>query len=162
MTDRPDDYSELPLPPQLADDFGRLYPPGPPVPPGVEGEIWARARAHFARRRRVNLILAWAGAASAAAAVLVLVLLLKNDPQMTQIAQIKKDGPAPVSTMATREDIDGNGRVDILDAFALARRVESGPAAGHGSDLDGDGQTGQSDVKLIALAAVRLERGSLQ
>jgi hypothetical protein len=158
MTSRIDDHSEFPLPPRLADGLGRLYPPGPPVPPSVEGEILARARSHFARRRRLNLILAWAGTASAAAAVLVLALLLRRNPQTAQI----KDRPQPAMTVLAREDIDHNGRVDILDAFALARRVENGQAVGASFDLNGDGRTGQADVDMIALAAVKLERGSLQ
>lgn len=162
MPDRPDDYSELPLPQRLADDLRRLYPPGPAVLPGVEGAILARVRARFGRRRRINRTLAFIGAVSAAAAVVMFAVLLNRNPQIMQIAQMKKDGRVPSSATATREDIDGNGRVDILDAFALARRIESGQAAGAATDLDGDGQTGQADVKLIASAAVRLERGTLQ
>ena len=156
MTTRIDDDSELPLPPRLADGLRRLYPPGSAVPPAVEGEILARARSHFARRRRLNLILGWAAAASVAAAFLVLALCLRP------LAKMKQDGSAPPSTILAREDIDHNGRIDILDAFALARRLQSAQPLGTAFDLNGDGRTSQADVDLIAMAAVRLERGSLQ
>jgi hypothetical protein len=162
MTQRPDDYSELPLPPRLADDLGRLYPPGPPVPPGIEGVILARTQAHFARQRRLNRTLALIGALSAAAAVVLFAVLLNRNPQMKQMAQSKENGAAPTSTVAANEDIDGNGRVDILDAFALARRIESDQAGGAGANVNVDGKPGPDDVKRIALAAVRLGRGTPQ
>lgn len=161
MTDRIDEQPELRLPQRLADDLGRLYPPGPPVPQNVDEAILARARSHFARRRRIRLILGWTGAAGAAAAAIALVLLLRPGPQITPLAQMDERGRAS-STGLAREDIDRNGRVDILDAFALARDVERGAVAGRALDLDGDGRVGRGDVDAVAMAAVRLERGSLQ
>ena len=61
------------------------------------------------------------------------------------------------TTTFAREDINHDGRVDILDAFQLARELESGakPAA----DLNGDGVVDQRDADLIAARAVRLEKG---
>jgi hypothetical protein len=173
MTNRMDSQPGPQFPPALADDLRRLCPPGPPVPPGRDGEILARARSHFARGRRLRLIFRFAGASGAAAAAILLAVWLGQTG--------KSPGPAlaPAEAIAAREDIDRNGRVDVRDAFALARRIERGAQAGQARgggppagltlapaadlpDLNGDGRVDRADVESIAMAAVRLERGSLQ
>jgi hypothetical protein len=57
-----------------------------------------------------------------------------------------------------REDVTGDGRVDILDAFALARRIERADV--RQPDLNSDGRVDQRDVEALAARAVRLEGGS--
>lgn len=57
---------------------------------------------------------------------------------------------------AVRADLNGDGIVDIMDAFALARRIEAGET---GPDLNGDGRIDQQDVEIIATRAVRLNGG---
>ncbi len=53
-------------------------------------------------------------------------------------------------------DIDGNARIDILDAFALARAAQAGkaPAAW---DQNGDGVVNGADADVIARIAVALD-----
>jgi len=51
--------------------------------------------------------------------------------------------------------------VDILDAFKLARHVESTDRTEKKWDINGDGVVNSDDVDLIALAAVRLDKGVL-
>jgi hypothetical protein len=51
------------------------------------------------------------------------------------------------------DDIDGNHRVDIVDALKLAHQINSGI----GRDLNGDGVADQRDVDAIAVAVVRLD-----
>ncbi len=60
---------------------------------------------------------------------------------------------------AVAGDLDRSGRVTILDAFALARQLDSGssPAA---SDFNGDGLIDRGDVDAIAMLAVRLPEGA--
>ena len=58
-----------------------------------------------------------------------------------------------------REDVNHDGRVDILDAFALARQLQSGQARGAGLDVNGDGIVDERDVQTIAGRAVRLVKG---
>ena len=57
-------------------------------------------------------------------------------------------------------DIDQNGEVNILDAFALARALDDPNVAANGGsshwDQNGDGLTDDEDVQLIAMAAVTL------
>jgi hypothetical protein len=53
-----------------------------------------------------------------------------------------------------RRDVDRNGRVDILDAFALARMIRQDDSAFN--DINGDGRSDQRDIDLVARDAVRL------
>ena len=58
-----------------------------------------------------------------------------------------------------REDVNHDGRVDILDAFQLARQLQTGEGSAAGLDLNGDGLVNRLDVEVIALHAVKLEKG---
>jgi hypothetical protein len=58
-----------------------------------------------------------------------------------------------------REDLNRDGRVDILDAFALSRQLRDGKASSTGLDLNGDGVVDERDAEVIAARAVRLEKG---
>ena len=57
------------------------------------------------------------------------------------------------------EDLNGDGVVDMLDAFALARDLQHNPASHPRLDLNGDGVVDQRDVQALAARAVRLEPG---
>src|SRR5688500_2473753 len=92
------------------------------VPPAVDGAVLARARERFEeiRRRRSRARAVWW--MSAAACFVALALLA---------------GSLIKAPRFERADVDRSGRVDILDAFALARRIQQGTAAGF--DLNRDG-----------------------
>jgi len=112
------------------------------VPRSVDEAVISRARQRFAevRRRRARFTAAWWTAAAASIALIAVVgLSLNQRPQYD------------------RADIDRNGRVDILDAFALARRVQQGGATG--PDMNGDGTVNRTDVDMIAAQAVKLKKG---
>jgi hypothetical protein len=66
------------------------------------------------------------------------------------------DSRGSVSALYQREDIDRSGNVDILDAFALARRVRRSDAGLVTGDQNGDGVVNDADVELIAMNAVML------
>jgi len=132
-------------PQRLIDDIRALYGTRIPVRIEVDEAILARVQRRFARRRRMARALRW-GVAGVAAAALVLVAVTL--------------WPGVRSLRAAREDIDGNGRVNILDALALARHIEQPEAAKAQWDLTGDGVVDRADVDTVALAAVSLERGA--
>ena len=56
------------------------------------------------------------------------------------------------------EDLNHDRRVDILDAFQLAREIRDGKAP-TGDDFNGDGKVDAADVDLLAKRAVSLEKG---
>jgi hypothetical protein len=132
--------------PRLREALKGVYAPKQEVPPEVEEGILRRGRAVVGSRGsrwRIGLF----GAVAAAAVVLMAVgswSWLFMDPQ-------------PLAVYADARDVNGDGRVDVLDAMSLARRLEQGgaPAAGH--DVNEDGRVDQADVDAIAMAAVRLE-----
>jgi hypothetical protein len=64
----------------------------------------------------------------------------------------------PSPQQFAREDLNRDGRVDILDAFQLARQTQAG-ANSAATDLNQDGVTDRRDAELIATHAVRLEKG---
>lgn len=143
---------QRPAPPRLQADLEALHEPDTDVPPEVDAKILheARKRAGQAGSRRPR----WKGIAAAAAAACVLIfagaLLL---PALHQSRQAARHMPTAT------EDIDGNDKVDILDAYHLARRVESGPAPDEKWDMNGDGTVDRRDADVVARAAVELERG---
>lgn len=59
------------------------------------------------------------------------------------------------------EDIDGNGRVNIIDAYLMNRRLMSGVAMPKKLDLNGDGRIDHEDIKAIVKTSVSLRRGDV-
>jgi len=76
------------------------------IDPRTDRVVIDDARRYFASRpRRARLaVMRWALPLAAAAALLIAVLVLR-----------------PFGLQRAADDVDGSGRVDILDAFALAR-----------------------------------------
>ena len=154
MTERleqPDPADEPRLPPALASAFHRAYGRTTAVPPAIDASILRDARAGFSRRRRFQLMVRWIGAsAAAAAAVVVLAVNLHRGRAPTSVAVSNIPG-----------DVDGSGRVDMLDALLLARRVDAGSAgAAKDADVNGDGVVDRADVNAVAALAVRLPGGT--
>jgi hypothetical protein len=121
--------------PELAKDLAALYGAPVRVPPKVDGVILNRAAAKLSGNRRLRP-LRFAGAAAAAAAAVFLVarVALRVD--------------------ALPDDIDGNRRVDIVDALKLAHQINAGAK---GRDINRDGVVDHNDVDAIAMAAVKIE-----
>jgi hypothetical protein len=61
--------------------------------------------------------------------------------------------PAP---RFAREDLNRDGKVDILDSFALARELKTGGPLPAVFDVNGDGVVDERDVALIAAHAVAM------
>ncbi|MHC4509588.1 MAG: dockerin type I domain-containing protein [Planctomycetota bacterium] len=163
MTEKMDHFDEEPdlgVSSKFSAELNSLFTPPLPVPPEVDRAVLDRVHKHFVRpvpaegrRRRFR----WAGLWRLAAAAAVVILAFSLD-------LTKEPGPAmdqPALTKAQAVDIDGNGRVDILDAFTLARRIESAGSTEEHWDINGDGLVDVEDVDMVAFAAVRLDKGVL-
>jgi hypothetical protein len=153
MPDHPvhsDPPGEPELPAALAEALGGLHP-RPAVAPEIDRALLAEARAGFLRRRRFWLAARAVGATAAAAAAIVLaVVAVRERRQAAPVAATQ--GAAVVG------DLDGSGRVDVLDAFLLARRVRDGTST-RADDVTGDGVVDQSDVDRVAGMAVSVGDG---
>ena len=113
------------------------------VPPAIDETVLSRAQERFAEIRRRRSRAKAVGWMSAAACFVALALLA---------------GSLIKAPRFERADVDRSGRVDILDAFALARRIQQGTAGGF--DLNRDGVVDKLDVDLVAALAVRLRKES--
>jgi len=164
-----DEDLDLRMSPKLSEDLNTLFKPQFSVPPEVDRAIIDKAYQHFIpkhwRHRIFRHISLWRVAAAAAVIIFAFSLNLTQKP-----------GPTTTSSFiveAQAVDIDENGRVDILDAFKLARHIESAestktklsPVLGTGQalrkqewDINGDGVVDRNDVDKVALAAVRLDK----
>ena len=60
-----------------------------------------------------------------------------------------------------KQDLNRSGRVDILDAFYLARQIEKQLELQNQWDVTGDGNVNQKDVDAIASTAVRVRKDVL-
>jgi predicted anti-sigma-YlaC factor YlaD len=104
------------------------------------------------RRRHIGRVAPWAAAAAAVAIVAVAGALWRTG--------FGPPSPAATSPAATArvDDVNRDGRVDVLDAFALARAVEAGDSS-PAWDVNRDGAVDEGDVEAVALAAVSLGGG---
>ena len=73
-----------------------------------------------------------------------------------RFAEQRQPAHTMVGTVAVAGDIDGDGRLDILDAFALARHLETRADLDARDDINHDGHVDQDDVAALARAAVAL------
>jgi len=182
MTKRNEHFNEdsdLRISSKLSADLKALFEPQVGIPPEVDRAVMDRASKHFAAmqsgqgklwRGRPGLASRWHLASgkkqgqdalathwgwriAAAAAVIIVAFSL----DLTKQPKPTKDSLSVVEAQA--EDIDQNGRVDILDAFKLARHVETADRTEKEWDFNGDGLINRSDVDVVAFAAVRLDKG---
>jgi anti-sigma-K factor RskA len=164
-----DEDLDLKVSPKFSADLNTLFKPQFSVPPEVDRAIIDKAHQHLIpkhwRHRIFHHISLWRIAAAAA------VIIFAFSLNLTQ-----EHGPTTSRTVLVKAqavDIDRNGRVDILDAFKLARHIESAdrtktnlsPVSSTGQalreqgwDINGDGLVDRNDVDLVALSAVRLDK----
>ena len=164
-----DEDLDLKVSPKFSEDLNTLFKPQFSVPPEVDMAIIDNAHQHLIpkhwRHRIFRHISFWRVAAAAAVIIFAFSLNLtqKPEPSTSRTVLVK----------AQAVDIDRNGRVDILDAFKLARHIESAdrtktnlsPVSSTGQalrkqgwDINGDGLVDRNDVDLVALSAVRLDK----
>lgn len=59
----------------------------------------------------------------------------------------------------TTADVDGNGRVDIVDAYTLALKLKAGKPVGRAWDLNRDGRVDRLDAEAIGRLSVAVGGG---
>jgi hypothetical protein len=147
--------SEPRIPKRLQDDLGRLYQADVSVPDEIDDRILALARTRLSRKEPLRKrplpvrVLRWALPAAAAALLLI-------------FAGIQLSHHFAAQSGSTGVLANANGRVTILDAFALARSLEIGTKPDLRWDVNGDGKVDERDVKTLAQAAVSLTPGAIQ
>lgn len=139
------------FPEDLRRALGQVYGHPLSVPAELDERILRDARGGYDRRMRRWLLVRWCGAGlAAAAAVAFAVRIFITHP--TPAAQ--RDNVA--RQVAQLGDVDHNGRVDVLDAYTVARRIARHEPLDPSWDVNGDGVVDEKDVDLIAHMAVRV------
>ena len=149
------------LPDSVRATLKNRYGPIPAVPSEIDHAILADARRHFEQhgpatlrpaRRRVSAW-QWTAIASTVAAACVVLFALRP-PQPNQESSVADRSDASSLDDELRTDVDQNGRVDILDAFVMARQLRDGGAEAR--DFNHDGRFDGLDIDLVAREAVTL------
>jgi len=159
---RESDDAEDRLPDSFRAALKNRYGPIPDVPSEIDNAILADARRHFeqhgpatlrpAGRRRVSAW-QWTAIASTVAAACVMLFALRPQQQNSENDTMAKSDASLVND-DLRSDVDLNGRVDILDAFAMGRQFRDGGAEAR--DFNHDGRFDELDIDLVAREAVKL------
>lgn len=140
----PQDDAELNVPEVLRSALKTWYDPVPSVPESIDQRILADARRDLALRAvpaRPRRRTAWTVVAAVSTVIAASLLIFVSGPER--------------NSGLTGRDFDGDGRIDILDAFAMARLLKSGKPQSR-LDVNGDGRQDQSDVDVVARQAVML------
>ena len=152
-----DEDLDLRVSQKFSEDLNVFFKPQFSIPPEVDRAVMDKAHQHFTQKHWSHRILRhisiWRIAAAAAVIIFAFSLNLTQKPGPTTSQSLLVEVRAV--------DIDRNGRVDILDAFKLARHVESADHTEKKWDINGDGFVNSNDVDLVASAAVRLDKGIL-
>jgi hypothetical protein len=168
------------LPPALVKDLKAALGKPVEVPAQVDARIWAAARRHASlggraslpasgtveqegTRRRTGMsapLSRWAGAGLAAAAAIGCAVWLSWPAR--HLAQPTSSTSAPIVADRGVAPLKTPDRVNILDAFTLARNLERRTPVDTSWDVNRDGNIDRQDVDVIAARAVRLEERVIQ
>ena len=118
------------------------------VPEIVEARILRQARRAANRSRRAPRT-RWVAVAAATILLVALTWVFRTSLTTRSIS--------PQLTGETLlADVNDDGIVDILDAYHLAKRIESGAAVDTAWDLDENGRIDRRDADTLAMAVVRI------
>ncbi len=153
--DKNNDDPVYEAPKRLVEELKAGYSKEIPVPEELDRTIMAAAEQKLARQKQAFLHRKWMKVSAAAAAVLVCSVIFLFTQREDNVSENSGQQAA-----TRKEDINGDGTVDIIDALVLARELERQPharRADHPSwDITGDGTITSDDVEKIAERAVHI------
>lgn len=154
------DSPEHELPEEVVDRIRRHSGASVPVPPAVDEAILTNARRHLAAVRASRPAAVVPRRVFRKTVLTVVTASLMIVAAVWQFRLRPPEDPAARVANAGRptdpDDVNRDGRVDILDAFTLARRVERGEPFSADQDRDRDGRVSRADVDELAGRVVML------
>ena len=159
-----DNDAGLNVSPDFQSDLKNLFQIRDGISAEVDRAILDRAIQHFDRlefSKTKQHLIRWSVVWKVAAAAAVIIFAFSLDLTLKPEVQEEPEMSRMAISKGANFDIDNNGRVDILDAFMLARRIESENYNEKQFDINNDGLVNRDDIDKIAMAAVRLNKGLL-
>jgi hypothetical protein len=126
------------------------------------GHIKERSREIRRDRKVVHLFPRYKWAATAVMGVLICVVsinLLYEKDKPTE--KILSNHITDVSAVQSAKDIDGNGKVDIIDAYLMSKKITNQAVTSKQLDMNMDGLINNEDIDDIAYTAVSLKRSEV-
>lgn len=162
---RMDEHDDLPA--ELVDQLRDATSHRAFVPDEVDQRIMAAATAHLSTHRAAtsrSSKLRWLPPAAAAACLAMAIVFYisqmsfqnASQPAVATNADVS-GGSTFLSDIPTQGDIDGDGEVDIVDAYMLSKLLGD---AQRWPDLNTDGVVDQADVALLVSRIVDVSGGA--
>ena len=152
-----DSKADETAPPRLVEALRAMNADAPNVPDEIDRRIRGRIRGRFTGLRGRRVL--WRRVAPAAAAAGLLLAVVFNRGTGPEPAKSADRAPARLAVLPS--DIDGNGSVDVLDAYRVASSLGRGEATREEWDVDGSGVIDDADVDWIMARAVRLDEDAI-
>jgi hypothetical protein len=150
-----DQWAEQGGPPQLKAGLTSVFGSAPSIGRAMDEQILNAARQQTIRRNRMRWMIRYAIGPIAAAAAVILVAIKINHREQPIVNN-------PTASVATSEDVNRDGKLDILDAFLMARKVAANEPLTKDWDFNHDGTVDSKDVDVVAFAAVKIKGGDLR
>jgi Dockerin type I domain len=167
-----EDSGEINLPEFLISGLKQRYGPAARIPDEIDQCILADAHRYLdtlrpdpvrvpgpssSDHRRIPRS-AWPVTALGMTAAAIFMAVMLNQPGRPRMPGTQSTAELDTVTPGSASgDIDGNGRLDILDAFAMARSLlASDKPMAMAHDMNRDGRIDNTDVTLVAQRAVKL------
>lgn len=147
-----DRWAEQAGPPQLKAGLADLFGSAPAVSRFTDEKILAAARQESIGRNRRRWMIRYAIGSIAAAAAVILIAI-KTTHREQRMAS------SPSAAVASAEDVNRDGKLDILDAYFMARKVADNQPLAKEWDFNNDGAIDNRDVDVVAFSAVKIKGG---
>jgi len=150
-----DQWAEQGGPPRLRTGLMSVFGSAPAIGPNLDEQILNAVRQDSIRRNRMRWVIRYAIGSVAAAAAVILIVIKTTHHDQPAVNHL-------TAAVATSEDVNHDGKLDILDAFLVARKVAAHEPLTKEWDFNHDGIVDSKDVDVVAFAAVKLKGGEVR
>jgi len=147
-----DQWAEQGGPPRLKSGLTTIFGSAPSITRQTDDQILNALRQDSIRRNRMRWVIRYAIGSVAAAAAVILIAIKTTHHDQSAINNSD-------ASVAITEDVNRDGKLDILDAFLMARKVAANEPLMKEWDFNHDGTVDSKDVDVVAFAAVKLKGG---